>query len=45
MGANFLESLILKGLYEKAGVKGKEESFKNLTFVEIVAAVKQTMEQ
>jgi hypothetical protein len=45
MGANFLESLILKGLYEMGGVKGKEESFKNLTFVEIVAAVKQTMEQ
>ena len=45
IGANFIESLILKKPYEKAGLKGKEESFKNLTFVEIVAAVKQTMEQ
>ena len=45
IGANFIESLILKKLYEKAGLKGKEEAFKNLTFVEIVAAVIQTMEQ
>jgi hypothetical protein len=45
IGANFLELLILKGLYEKAGVKGKENSFKGLTFAETVAAVKQTMEQ
>jgi hypothetical protein len=45
IGANFIESLILKKLYEKAGLKGKEDSFKKLTFVETVAAVKKTMEQ
>jgi hypothetical protein len=45
IGANFLEALILKGLYEKTGLKGKEESFKGLTFAETVVAVKRTMEQ
>jgi hypothetical protein len=45
MGANFLEKLILKELYEKAGLKGQEDSFKGLTFTETVAAVKQKMEQ
>jgi hypothetical protein len=45
LGANFLESLILKGLYEKAGLNAKEGSFKDLNFAETVAAVKQTMEQ
>ena len=45
LGANFLESLMLKKLYEKAGLKGKEDSFKGLTFAEAVAAVKQAMEK
>lgn len=45
MGASFLEKLILKGLYEKTGLKSEENSFKNLTFVETVAAVKKTLEQ
>jgi hypothetical protein len=45
IGANFLEALILKGLYEKTGVKGKEDSLKNLSFAEIVVAVKRTWEQ
>jgi hypothetical protein len=45
IGANFLELLILKGLYEKTGLKGKEDSFKGLTFVEAVAAAKQKMER
>ena len=45
IGANFLETLILKGLYEKTGLKGREDSFKGLTFVEIVAAAKQKMER
>jgi hypothetical protein len=45
IGANFLEALILKALYEKTGLKGKEDSFKNLSVAEIVAAVKQAMEQ
>ena len=44
IGANFLEALILKGLYEKTGLKGKEDSFKNLTFAETVAAIKQRLE-
>ena len=45
IGANFLEALILKGLYEKTGLKGKKDSFRDLTFVETVDAVKQKMEQ
>lgn len=45
LGANFLESLILKRLYEKAGLTGKEQSFRDLTFAEIVVAVKRMMEQ
>jgi hypothetical protein len=44
-GANFLESLILKRLYEKADLNGKESSFKNLTFAETIVAVKRTMEK
>jgi hypothetical protein len=44
-GASFLESLILKGLYEKTELKGKEDSFKGLTFTEVVAAMKRTMEK
>jgi hypothetical protein len=44
IGANFLEALILKELYEKTGLK-EEDSFKNLSFAEKVAAVKQTKEQ
>jgi len=45
IGATFLEALILKALYEKTGIKGKEDSFKGLTFAETVAAVKRIMEQ
>jgi hypothetical protein len=45
IGANFLESLILKQLYEKADLKGKEDSFKGLTFAETVDAIKRMMEQ
>jgi hypothetical protein len=45
LGANFFESLILKQLYEKADLKGKESSFKGLTFAETVDAIKQMMEQ
>jgi hypothetical protein len=45
IGANFLESLILKRLYEKADLNGKEGSFKNLTFAETIVAVKRTMEK
>lgn len=45
LGANFLESLMLKKLYEKTELKGKEDSFKGLTFAETVAAVKQAMEK
>jgi hypothetical protein len=45
MGANFLESLMLKRLYEKTGLRGKEDSFKGLTFAETVVAVKQAMEK
>ena len=44
IGANFLETLILKALYEKTGLKDNEESFKGLTFAETVAAVKRAME-
>ena len=44
-GANFLEALFLKTLYEKTGLTNKENSVKGLTFTETVAAVKQTMEQ
>jgi hypothetical protein len=45
IGANFLEALILKGLYEKTGLKGKKDSFKGLTFAETVDAVKQRLER
>ncbi len=45
MGANFLETLILKALYEKTGLTDKEAAFKKLTFTETVAAVKQTTEE
>jgi hypothetical protein len=45
IGANFLEALILKRLYEKTGLKGKEDSFKDFTFAEIVVAVKLKREQ
>ncbi len=45
IGANFLEALILKGLYEKTGLKGKEDAFKGLTFSETTAAVKQRLER
>ena len=45
IGANFLETLILKRLYEKTGLKGKEDSFKNLTFAETVVEIKRMMEQ
>jgi hypothetical protein len=45
IGANFLESLMLKRLYEKTGLKDTEVSFKGLTFAETVATVKQTMEK
>ncbi|HLE75381.1 MAG TPA: hypothetical protein VI864_04970 [Candidatus Bathyarchaeia archaeon] len=45
LGATFLESLILKGLYEKAGLNTKEGSFKDLAFTETVIAVKRMMEQ
>ncbi len=44
IGANFLETLILKGLYEKTGLKGEEDSFKGLTFAENVVAIKQKVE-
>jgi hypothetical protein len=45
IGANFLEALILKGLYEKTGLKGKEDAFKGLTFAETVVAIKQRLER
>lgn len=44
LGANFLESLILKRLYEKTRLTDKD-SFKGLTFIEAVSAVKQALEK
>jgi len=45
LGANFLESLILKGLCEKAGLNANENSFKDHAFAETLVAVKRMMEQ
>ena len=44
-GSKFIETLVSKGLCEKAGLNTKDDSIKNLSFVETVATVKKTMEQ
>ena len=44
-GAKCIETLVSKGLCEKAGLNIEEDAIKNLSFVETVALVKKTMER
>ena len=44
-GAKFIETLVSKGLCEKAGLKIEEGAVKNLSFVETVAVVKKMVER
>ena len=44
LGANFLETLILKRLFEKANLASKQDAFKRADFAQTVTAVKQAME-
>lgn len=45
LGANFLESLILKRLIERTNLAEKEKPFVGLDFVQTVGAIKLMMEQ
>ncbi len=44
-GAKYIETLVSKGLREKAGLNIQEDAIKNLSFVETVAAVKKMVER
>lgn len=44
VGAKFIETEILNNLCEKALLKGKEDSFQNLTLPQSLTAVKKMME-
>jgi hypothetical protein len=43
LGASFLETLILKQLYEKVGATFKADSSKDLNFVGCIASAKQSI--
>ena len=44
-GAKFIETLVSKGLRERAGLNIQGDAVKNLSFVETVAAVKRMVER